>query len=457
MHSTIFPRGQHWFFQHKMAPNIQQQHVIPTAPQPQILKIDASFVWTSFLAEFQRIQSRLPHPLDRFDDTGKALLQQRVLSLIERQLPITLVLPAFPCKSPNRVDKFGVHLIPSKTESRPKTPWHCCICEDRNGTVHQLELRDVDLVRYELQYKRGRSWGFNARQTTKDPPHDAYGRTKMLLNYLMFWLMCTEAAICLLISLPFGKGMMLSVINFLSSRVGGKDSVAATVANIVLALVTLLFLSDVQTVYKYHSSDTILSDGLRIRLLTAQRDMYISGFSLFLFLLLRLVFLSMESNIKLEKSLGAMKKQAEGASTGYKALFEENETIKKQLEKVQKLLGDSTDGDDKKGEKVDVLAKLLEENAQLETKLESTTKELKSAEAKVEAVKKQAEGQSSAFMKLMDDKAALDKQTELVQVQKDKIETLEQEVKELKKERDALKAQVQDYDFMFADAKKKAL
>lgn len=42
--------------------------------------------------------------------------------------------------------------------------------------------------------------------------------------------------------------------------------------------------ADVMTCYKHHHSDEVLSDGMRIRLLTAQRDMYISGFCLFLFL-----------------------------------------------------------------------------------------------------------------------------------------------------------------------------
>lgn len=42
--------------------------------------------------------------------------------------------------------------------------------------------------------------------------------------------------------------------------------------------------ADVITCYKHHSAGVILSDGMRIRLLTAQRDMYISGFVLFLFL-----------------------------------------------------------------------------------------------------------------------------------------------------------------------------
>lgn len=43
-------------------------------------------------------------------------------------------------------------------------------------------------------------------------------------------------------------------------------------------------LADVSTCYKHHSAGVILSDGMRIRLLASQRDMYISGFCLFLFL-----------------------------------------------------------------------------------------------------------------------------------------------------------------------------
>lgn len=43
--------------------------------------------------------------------------------------------------------------------------------------------------------------------------------------------------------------------------------------------------ADVNTCYRHHaSSGATLSDGMRIRLLSAQRDMYITGFALFLFL-----------------------------------------------------------------------------------------------------------------------------------------------------------------------------
>ncbi|OWY92233.1 putative membrane protein [Phytophthora megakarya] len=276
----------------------------------------------------------------------------------------------------------------------------------------------------------------------------------MLLNHLMFWMMITEALICLVLSLPFGQWLSHAVISFLMKNLGGKDSPANTVATVVLAIVSILFLSDVSTVYKHSSSDEVLSDGMRIRLLTAQRDMYITGFCLFLFLLLRLVYIALATNLRLEKSLGAMKKQAEGAAAGYKSLLAENETFKKQTEKLHELLG-GEEGEEKK-KKVDALARLVQENADLEQKVKASADKLKMAENEVAAVTKQAEGQSSAFMKLMDEKNESDKQLETAKAQDEEIKRQREQIAKLTEERDALKTQIQDYDFMFAEAKKKA-
>ncbi|KAG7384518.1 hypothetical protein PHYPSEUDO_002506 [Phytophthora pseudosyringae] len=276
----------------------------------------------------------------------------------------------------------------------------------------------------------------------------------MLLNLFMFWMMITEAGICLVLSLPFGQWLSHAVISFLTKNLGGKDSPANMVATVVLAVVSILFLSDVTTVYKHHSSDEVLGDGMRIRLLTAQRDMYITGFCLFLFLLLRLVYLALATNLRLEKSLGAMKKQAEGAAAGYKSLLAENETFKMQTDKLHQLLGDE-EGEDKK-KKVDALARLVQENADLEQKVQASAEKLKKAENQVAAVTKQAEGQSSAFMKLMDEKSESDKQLETAKAQEDESKRQRAQIAALTEERDALKTQIQDYDFMFAEAKKKA-
>lgn len=168
--------------------------------------------------------------------------------------------------------------------------------------------------------------------------------------------------------------------------------------------------------------------------------------------LLRLVYMSMGQNLRLEKSLAAMKKQAEGASTGYKGLLTENESIKKQLDKVQLLLGDKGEG----AKSVDVLAQLVEENSKLSTQLAEAEKRVKAAETSAESVKKQAAAQSESFMKLVDEKNDVEQQRELVKTQNTKIAALEKAIKDLTDDRDALKSQIQDYDFMFADAKKKA-
>lgn len=163
------------------------------------------------------------------------------------------------------------------------------------------------------------------------------------------------------------------------------------------------------------------------------------------------MYLSIDKNIRLEKSLTALKKQAEGASSIYKQQLEETVAMKKQVAKMHALVG----GDDSK-HKTDVVAKLVEENTALTTQLEATKKDLQLAESEIETVKKQAEGQSSAYMKLMDEKAEADKCRDLTKTQKATLEQQAREIKELKSECDSLRAQIQDYDFMFAEAKKKA-
>ncbi|RLN56526.1 hypothetical protein BBJ28_00023583 [Nothophytophthora sp. Chile5] len=195
---------------------------------------------------------------------------------------------------------------------------------------------------------------------------------------------------------------------------------------------------------------------MRIRLLTAQRDMYISGFCLFLFLLLRLVYIALATNLRLEKSLGAMKKQAEGAAAGYKSLLAENESFKQQADKLHELLEHENDGEGDKQKKLDVLAKLVAENAQLAASVEAAAAKLKKAESQVAVVSKQAEGQSAAFMKLLDEKSASDKQLETAKTQEDELKRQREQIAVLTEERDALKSQIQDYDFMFSEAKKKA-
>lgn len=282
----------------------------------------------------------------------------------------------------------------------------------------------------------------------------------MLLNYLMFWLMCVEALVCLLLSLPFGKTVAQKTVQFLSYHLGGKNPIATNTANIILAIVIILFLSNAHTCASYYTSDVMLSDGMRIRLLTAQRDLYITGFSLFLFLLLRLVYHSIETNIHLAKSLQAMRKQAEGASAGYKTLLEEQEVAKVKLQKLTALVKTDTSGaqEPSEGDGKPILERLLDENSILQTRLQLVEKEKEQANRQVEILQKQANGQNSAFMQLLEEKTLLvTKDTEEKLLKKEEvIRKQETDLKTLEQERDSLKSQIQDYDFMFAEARKKA-
>ena len=155
-----------------------------------------------------------------------------------------------------------------------------------------------------------------------------------------------------------------------------------------------------------------------------------------------------------------MTKQAEGAAAGYKVLLTDHESVKKQTEKLQKLLGgdddDDDDDDQKKKTKIEAVTKLMQENTELDEQVHVLREKLENAHGQVAVVTKQAESQSSAFMKLMDEKKELDKQVETIKVQEEKVKRQRTEITKLTEERDSLKAQIQDYDFMFAEAKKKA-
>jgi hypothetical protein len=50
-----------------------------------------------------------------------------------------------------------------------------------------------------------------------------------MINDVMFWMMIMEGIVCILISLPYGKHAAQTIIQFLSSHLGGKDSIAASI------------------------------------------------------------------------------------------------------------------------------------------------------------------------------------------------------------------------------------
>ncbi|RLN96738.1 hypothetical protein BBJ28_00024030, partial [Nothophytophthora sp. Chile5] len=72
-------------------------------------------MWEHFVQKFATVQSRFPAPLDRFGAEGKDKMEQVVMGFIDRRAPITLVLPSFPFKSPNTIDKV-LGKLPDRAE-----------------------------------------------------------------------------------------------------------------------------------------------------------------------------------------------------------------------------------------------------------------------------------------------------------------------------------------------------
>ena len=161
-----------------------------------------------------------------------------------------------------------------------------------------------------------------------------------------------------------------------------------------------------------------------------------------------MVYASLEANIRLDKSLQAMQKQAKGASDGYKMLLDEKDALEKQLKTLKGL---------SKEEDASVLDKLLAQNTSLKDAVAEHEKKLKKVQNELEVVQRQASSQSDAYMKLMDQNNALEKN--LDQAKTDQAigqnEVKDKEISRLTEENESLKEQLKDFDFMFTEKKKK--
>ncbi|KDO23585.1 hypothetical protein SPRG_10780 [Saprolegnia parasitica CBS 223.65] len=91
---------------------------------------------------------------------ANAMLQRNVAfaRLVDEVFPSAIRLSIH--ATSNAGPKFGVLLLPQAPTTRPRTPWHCVVCEDLDGTVSAIPRHEVDTTRYELVTKRGQPWGF---------------------------------------------------------------------------------------------------------------------------------------------------------------------------------------------------------------------------------------------------------------------------------------------------------
>merc|ERR1712045_550794 len=163
---------------------------------------------------------------------------------------------------------------------------------------------------------------------------------------------------------------------------------------ILVAILILFFLDAIREMNKYgdeqHHSEQTHGDRhldaqmqMHMRLFRAQRNFYISGFALFLCLVIKRIVSLITENAGLDIEKEAAMKQAQSASRA-----------------AETLMGES--GDKK------------EKDSELEKKLKSTENELSKALKNVESMKSQSENLTKEYDRLMEEKDRLERKLRIL-------------------------------------------
>eukprot|EP00735_Rhodelphis_limneticus_P011147 TRINITY_DN4207_c0_g1::TRINITY_DN4207_c0_g1_i1::g.8012::m.8012 TRINITY_DN4207_c0_g1::TRINITY_DN4207_c0_g1_i1::g.8012 ORF type:complete len:229 (+),score=74.42,sp/O14290/YF14_SCHPO/28.28/6e-13,Bap31/PF05529.7/3.4e-34,Bap31/PF05529.7/27,bZIP_2/PF07716.10/3.3e+03,bZIP_2/PF07716.10/6.4e+02,bZIP_2/PF07716.10/0.00033,Seryl_tRNA_N/PF02403.17/4.2e+02,Seryl_tRNA_N/PF02403.17/0.00035,IncA/PF04156.9/0.0009,bZIP_1/PF00170.16/6.3e+02,bZIP_1/PF00170.16/3.1e+02,bZIP_1/PF00170.16/0.00087,TBPIP/PF07106.8/0.019,T len=164
----------------------------------------------------------------------------------------------------------------------------------------------------------------------------------MALQYeIVFGLLCAEVAICVLLCIPMTEGLRKLVLNALS-KIHQFPQITRPVAIILF----ILFLDSIRALLKLSNErpDAIHEALIHLhneKLFRSQRNFYLCGFTLLLFILMERLADLLRKKIEYSNSLMALKKQAEGVSAEYKRLLaasektsspQESAELRKQLE-----------------------------------------------------------------------------------------------------------------------------
>ncbi|XP_003216939.1 B-cell receptor-associated protein 31 [Anolis carolinensis] len=181
---------------------------------------------------------------------------------------------------------------------------------------------------------------------------------------------------------------------------------------VLIIILILLFLDAIREIRKYDDVTEKVNlqnnpgavEHFHMKLFRAQRNLYIAGFSLLMAFLLRRLVTLISQHATILASNEAFKKQAEGASDAAKKYMEENDKLKKQL----KLAGVEVADLDTKGAGAEEENKALQaEVRKLKEELTSTKRALEKADSEALAMRKQAEGLTKEYDRLLDEHAKL--------------------------------------------------
>ncbi|XP_007420537.1 B-cell receptor-associated protein 31 isoform X1 [Python bivittatus] len=181
---------------------------------------------------------------------------------------------------------------------------------------------------------------------------------------------------------------------------------------VLIIILVLLFLDAIREIRKYDDVTEKVNlqnnpgavEHFHMKLFRAQRNLYIAGFSLLMAFLLRRLITLISQHATILASNEAFKKQAEGASDAAKKYMEENDKLKKEL----KLAGVEVADLDIKSIGTEEENRVLQaEVKKLKDELTSTKKALNKADNEALAMRKQAEGLTEEYDRLLKEHAKL--------------------------------------------------
>ncbi|XP_071810408.1 B-cell receptor-associated protein 31-like [Asterias amurensis] len=216
-----------------------------------------------------------------------------------------------------------------------------------------------------------------------------------------------ETGILFLLMLPFIKPYMWQKI-FNSNLLKSINAFSYIYFNVFICILGLLFIDAIRDVRKYNAAfeeiDISMPGAetqLNMKLFRSQRNLYIAGFALFLWLVLQRVCTLISTEARLQASNEASLKQAQGASDHAQKLMQELKDLKEKKEGD----GSSVDAASPEKEAIEELKKVKEE-------LASSKEALNKAKADLTSIKKQAEGVNLEYDRLLKEHAQLQRTVE---------------------------------------------
>lgn len=178
----------------------------------------------------------------------------------------------------------------------------------------------------------------------------------------------------------------------------------------IIILLIVLFLDAVREVKKYSSTHVEKNSGrpgafehTQMRLFRSQRNLYISGFSLFFWLVLRRLVTLITQLAKEISNKGVLKIQAENTNKAAKQFMEENEKLKLVLKSNGSAEEHTLETENKK---------LVEDKEKLKTELKKASDALFKAQNDVMTMKTQSERLSKEYDRLLKEHSELQNRLE---------------------------------------------